>query len=120
MSGHGRHPVLGEVEGVGKRLGVGRVVLRHAFRMFRRCDFQKQEAAYLLNDTDEVVPPTDMGSSRLPIEGVRHFIAWSLGLVTPFLPGAALFIPSAPVAHANALMPVINIVHLSTSSRRQA
>ncbi|KAJ3745243.1 hypothetical protein EV360DRAFT_10676, partial [Lentinula raphanica] len=33
-----------------------------------------------------------------------HFIAWSLGLVTPFPPGAALFIPSAPVAHANTPM----------------
>ncbi|KAJ3830523.1 hypothetical protein F5880DRAFT_1468265 [Lentinula raphanica] len=30
-----------------------------------------------------------------------HFIAWSLGLVTQFPPGTAVFIPSAAVTHAN-------------------
>ncbi|KAJ3823095.1 hypothetical protein F5880DRAFT_1482882 [Lentinula raphanica] len=34
-----------------------------------------------------------------------HFIAWSLGLVTQFPPGTALFIPSAPVTHANTPIP---------------
>ncbi|KAJ3729772.1 hypothetical protein C8R42DRAFT_175478 [Lentinula raphanica] len=34
-----------------------------------------------------------------------HFIAWSLGLVTQFPPGTAVFVPSASVTHANTPIP---------------